>query len=160
MSSYTAPPPHKRTPPMSDAPARIQRSRAKGSRLPPNTVSVTRPGKFGNLSACARPHHCGEDYCCLKQYREFVTSGLENRSSIHGTLNVLIDAGAGYPYRTRLVKHLPELRGKNLACWCSLCDAHKSGKPLGVHCPDCTPCHADILLEIANSATPHQRTPK
>src|SRR5882724_6431902 len=28
-----------------------------------------------------------------------------------------------------------ELRGKNLACWCKLSD----------------PCHADVLLEIANS---------
>jgi hypothetical protein len=28
-----------------------------------------------------------------------------------------------------------ELRGKNLACWCKLC----------------APCHADVLLEIANA---------
>ena len=33
-----------------------------------------------------------------------------------------------------------ELRGKDLACWCPLTD--KDGKPV--------PCHADILLEIAN----------
>ena len=32
------------------------------------------------------------------------------------------------------VDRLPELRGKNLACWC------KPGSP----------CHADVLLEIAN----------
>ena len=30
---------------------------------------------------------------------------------------------------------LPELRGKNLACWCTLG----------------TPCHADVLLELANA---------
>lgn len=29
---------------------------------------------------------------------------------------------------------LPELRGKNLACWCALDQ----------------PCHADVLLELAN----------
>jgi hypothetical protein len=34
-----------------------------------------------------------------------------------------------------LTLNLSELRGKNLACWC------KSGAP----------CHADVLLEIANS---------
>ena len=34
---------------MPDAPKRIQRSRVKGSRLPPNTICVTRPGPFGNL---------------------------------------------------------------------------------------------------------------
>lgn len=34
-----------------------------------------------------------------------------------------------------------ELRGKDLACWCPLVD--KDGQPV--------PCHADVLLEIANS---------
>lgn len=35
---------------------------------------------------------------------------------------------------------LPKLRGKDLACWCRLKDA--DGLPV--------PCHADVLLEIAN----------
>lgn len=34
---------------------------------------------------------------------------------------------------------LPELRGKNLACWCRL------GQP----------CHADVLLELANGTRPN-----
>jgi len=38
----------------------------------------------------------------------------------------LLTNGTGYP--------LAELRGKNLACWC------KPGEP----------CHADVLLELAN----------
>jgi hypothetical protein len=33
-----------------------------------------------------------------------------------------------------------ELRGKNLCCWCSLA----------------LPCHADVLLEIANTPTPKE----
>lgn len=37
-----------------------------------------------------------------------------------------LESGLGYP--------LNELRGKNLACWC------KPGSP----------CHADVLLELAN----------
>jgi hypothetical protein len=37
-------------------------------------------------------------------------------------------AAAGYP------ADLSSLRGKNLACWC------RAG----------TPCHADVLLEVAN----------
>lgn len=37
--------------------------------------------------------------------------------------------------RTAVAKRLPDLRGKNLACWCPL-----DGKP----------CHADVLLELAN----------
>lgn len=39
--------------------------------------------------------------------------------------------GTGYP--------LDALRGKNLACWCRL---------------DGSPCHADVLLELANAASP------
>ncbi len=35
---------------------------------------------------------------------------------------------------------LEELRGKNLACWCPLVD--NDGKPV--------PCHANILLKLAN----------
>ena len=37
-------------------------------------------------------------------------------------------------------KALPELRGKDLACWC------KEGEP----------CHADVLLELANPPDPNQ----
>lgn len=41
--------------------------------------------------------------------------------------------GVGYP--------LAELRGKNLACWCPLDQ----------------PCHADVLLELANRPTTPER---
>ena len=34
-----------------------------------------------------------------------------------------------------------ELRGKDLVCWCPLVDAE--GRPV--------PCHAEVLLEVANS---------
>lgn len=42
------------------------------------------------------------------------------------------------------------LRCKDLACWCVLCPEHKDGLPLGVTCDACSPCHADVLLELAN----------
>jgi hypothetical protein len=42
---------------------------------------------------------------------------------------------AGLPHRKNwILENLPKLRGKHLACWC------KTG-----------PCHADVLLELANS---------
>jgi hypothetical protein len=44
-----------------------------------------------------------------------------------------------------------ELRDRNLACWCALCPTHAAGKPLGVECADCAPCHADCLLEVSNA---------
>ena len=45
--------------------------------------------------------------------------------------------GFAYIYQGTAIS---ELRGKNLACWCPLTD--KDGKPV--------PCHADVLLELAN----------
>lgn len=43
-----------------------------------------------------------------------------------------------------------QLRGHDLACWCRCCPEHADGLPLGVTCEACEPCHADVLLEIAN----------
>jgi hypothetical protein len=43
------------------------------------------------------------------------------------------------------------LRGADLACWCRLCERHKDGKPFGVKCDDCAPCHADWLGEFVNA---------
>lgn len=49
-----------------------------------------------------------------------------------------------------MVGRLDELRGHDLACWCKLCKKHRDGKPFGVECPDCDPCHADVLGEMSN----------
>ena len=45
-------------------------------------------------------------------------------------------------YLARIRENLPELRGKNLACWCALDK----------------PCHADVLLEIANNQVEQSTT--
>lgn len=42
------------------------------------------------------------------------------------------------------------LRGKDFACWCRLCPAHKEGLPLGIACTACAPCHCDTLLVVFN----------
>lgn len=126
------------------APIRIQRKRVKGWRMPRNTVYVGRPTVFGNTFTCwthgcvEHPCSCcsyeGETWCCLKAYREYVMSGIEGRPSYTGSMPGWIDGANGYPIRNELVSRLPELRGKNLCCWC----------PLD------RPCHADVLLELAN----------
>lgn len=46
---------------------------------------------------------------------------------------------------------LAPLRGRDLVCWCGLCELHRSGLPAGAICNDCPPCHADVLLEQANA---------
>lgn len=132
-------------------PVRIQRKRTKGWKMPEGAVYVGRPTIFGNPVVCT-PHGCElkpcscppetrcEPYrCCVKVYREYVTSGLQGRGSCTGSFAIACDGLAGYPNRNELVRRLPELRGKNLACWCSLDK----------------PCHADVLLELANAEPPH-----
>lgn len=124
-------------------PQRIQRSRARGWKKPVGAVYVGRGSIFGNPVVCT-PHGCElkpcgcdecEPYrCCVKVFREFITSGIEARPSTTGSFAIACDALAGYPYRTRMVKRLGELRGKDLMCWCALDK----------------PCHADVLLELAN----------
>ena len=47
-----------------------------------------------------------------------------------------------------------ELAGKDLACWCGLCELHQDGKPLLEDCPYCERCHVDTLGKIANGVLP------
>lgn len=104
-----------------DKPVRVQRKRTKGWKMPENTVSVTRPGKWGNI---------------------FTVGGLfkVGNGNRNGGFILIKDAEQAVEmYQDYLNKYPPrdieQLRGKNLACFCSL-DA---------------PCHADVLLKLANS---------
>jgi hypothetical protein len=112
----------------SAAPVRVQRRRTKGWRMPPNTVSVTRPGRWGN------PFFSG--------------SGL-SMGGFDDDMNMVnpppTPANCVKWFRKRLETlrlHEPEifeayiapLRGKNLACWCA------TGEP----------CHANVLLNLAS----------
>lgn len=119
---------------MSGKPRRIQLRRIKGWRLPPNTVVVSRPTKWGNPwtvegtrrwleSVGVKETYSRKERAenCVEQYRNLV---------IHG-----FPVGPNYnPTRLWILKNIHHLRGKNLACWCKLD----------------MPCHADVLLEVAN----------
>lgn len=108
-------------------PKRIQRKRTKGWRMPENTVSVTRPGAYGNPFAIGHRYAKGDSF--LEAYGKNLDDGLVT------TENCLI-AFRAYceKYLDIDPQWLEPLRGKDLACWC------KEGAP----------CHADILLELAN----------
>lgn len=98
-------------------PVRIQRKRTKGWKMPPNTVYVGRPTKWGNPF---RAEEWGRDI------------------AVHNYEIMILDrpfATKGPDYVAEIQR---ELRGKNLACWCPLDQ----------------PCHADVLLEIANGTEP------
>ena len=116
-------------------PKRIQRKRTKGWRMPENCRCVTRPGIFGNpfrVAGAREAGYRGTDEqlgeWCVDLFRRW----------LNGEQGLLY--GEVYDCKRRaILKRLPELRGKDLACFCSL-DA---------------PCHADILLELANKEPTH-----
>jgi len=107
---------------------RIQSQRTKGWKMPPNTVYVGRPSRWGNLwtigTVACGCRSVGE--CTHNQFRtDTATEAVEAyRQWLH-------------QHRpARLEAKLAPLRGKNLACWC----------------PPGHPCHADVLLEMANGS--------
>jgi hypothetical protein len=116
-------------------PIRIQLRRTKGWRMPENTVKVDRSTRFGNFFRVGEP----VDVEMLRRWGY-------NPASVPFLDHHCVDAAeAVHRFGDKLSfdrdKH-PMLReqlgGKNLACWCALDQ----------------PCHADVLLELANRDAP------
>ena len=124
---------------MADRPMRIQRRRVRGWRMPLNTVYVGRPSRWGNPFIYLDGEGLHER---LFLYRRWL-AGLYPPA---GDKEFRYLRQRGEKARHSLI----QLRGKNLACWCKLCHAHRNGKPMSVECPACDPCHANVLLELAN----------
>lgn len=87
--------------------------------MPENAVKVDRTTKWGNPFIIGRD---GTREECIARYRQLMTAG-----SLNGFTKEQL------AYRDRVLNEAQELRGKDLACWCTS-DA---------------PCHADVLLELA-----------
>ena len=121
---------------MSDSlPQRIQLSRKRGWRMPDNTELVSRPSIFGNPFKPIDPKN--HDHACRSvEYYEKYLSGHEHGFDCGPSIGVAMTNIPEWDHRREVIKLLPKLRGKNLACWC------KAG----------TPCHADVLLRLANAA--------
>jgi hypothetical protein len=123
------------------APIRVQLSRKSGWRMPPNTVKVDRSTRWGN------PFDVREYGPALAIHMfEYTARGCwspanlkavdePTASAIHEAHGRWLRRIGGNP--VELARGA--LRGKNLACWCPL---PKSGED--------DPCHAAILLRIAN----------
>ena len=95
--------------------------------MPPNTVYVGRPTEWGNPYVIGRTTEYHEKLSrdeAVAAFRKWIVArdGDFKRSG----------RAFGKAY-SHVIRHL--LRGKNLACWCPLDQ----------------PCHADVLLEIANA---------
>lgn len=105
---------------MADRPIRVQLKRTKGWKMPPNTVKVDRSTRWGNpfrLHGDGYPMSPAVAVDCFR--RQIATA----------------DGWVMRDLRTTAADVRRELRGKNLACWCSADQ----------------PCHVDVLLEIANA---------
>ena len=111
-------------------PIRIKRSRAKGYKAGCESVYVGRGSKWGN------PFEVGsEAHITVKNKRNKLRPSQEQVMMVTPELACVL-------YRERIanlinqlgVPKVSELRGKNLSCWCDLDK----------------PCHADVLLEMAN----------
>jgi len=117
-----------------DTPKRIQRKRARGWRMPEGTTYVGRPTRWGNpFTAQLRRRH-GVEF--------WISSPLRNRLDLAAHHTVEADAISECVERFRAEAARPswqdrvaELAGRDLACWCDLDQ----------------PCHADVLLELANT---------
>jgi len=122
-----------------DKPLRIRLRRAKGWKMPQNTVKADRTTPLGN------PFKVGIDGTraeCV-EWHKVLLSG-------HYVLTCKATIDEQQAHNQAVKAALKTLRGKNLACWCGLCPEHAAGKPFGVECGECAPCHADILGIIAN----------
>lgn len=148
-----------------DRPRRIQRKRTKGWRMPEGAIYVGRPTVFGN------PFHPPSDdrnkprpsdrLRRVENFRLWLTD--RRRSPWFGR-----EADEA---RSQLLTALPNLRGRDLACWCPVykpCSYDGVGGhdflwgPNGATrawCRLCrtddqelrVACHADVLLELANA---------
>jgi len=82
-------------------PIRIQLRRTKGYKMPPNSVKVARPTKWGNPFKVTPER---SQIAAVGAFRVWLT--------VEGVT-------AGIPERkTWMLEHLKDLRGKNLACFC------------------------------------------
>jgi hypothetical protein len=125
-------------------PIRIQRKRIKGWRMPENTISVTRPGKWGNPFKVVGDMlyvDAGHRRKILSKwvlYDDFGGHKQEDAVKIFKDLMLNLNSHKieePIYKKFRLMRDtIRDLEGKNLACFC------KEGEV----------CHADVLLELAN----------
>jgi Domain of unknown function (DUF4326) len=144
---------------MNTTPTRITLSRAKGWRKPEGAIVVSRGTMFGNpwVEGCPGvvqwpiPGHTGfwtetrferkgnahmpmESDDVVMFYDRWLQDDcipIPPALTTKGKAALRTDLSAR---RTLILSHLPELRGHDLCCWC------KPGEP----------CHADILIRMAN----------
>jgi hypothetical protein len=123
-------------------PQRLQRSRRKGYRKPAGAVSVSRPSKWGNPYVLGRTGdarhwtgwYVGEIGDEWANHGSYPT---EAEAAVRAVELYRLHTGPMGNHELDVEEVRRELGGKDLVCWC----------PLN------RPCHADVLLEIANGVS-------
>jgi hypothetical protein len=145
-----------------DQPKRIQLRRTKGWRKPEGAIVVARPSRWGNpyhVVRTLRPPNreggergfsrTGDQLVVAHEHRRRGPSGFEwgvwprtaegQRAATEYAVELfrrsLEAIAAGLDGRLSMDYYLGQLRGHDLACWCPLDQ----------------PCHADVLLDLANA---------
>lgn len=128
---------------------RIQRKRSKGWKSPQNTVYVGRPTVWGNPFSVRES--LDKDHWRVVFEGKYISVKFDTKQNAQAEAVRLFekwfsveiaDSGTDlHDFRNRygwkgfsLACEVNVLRGKNLSCWCGLDE----------------PCHADVLLRLAN----------
>lgn len=119
---------------------RIQRKRTQGWRMPKNTIYVGRPTKWGNPIKLVG----NQIFIDASHRRKILDSWvLLNVGDINDVMYMYRKLWDGTKFQNQDLQFwsdkfkyldLTELKGKDLACFCSV---------------DCA-CHADVLIELCN----------
>jgi len=114
-------------------PIRIQRKRVKGWKMPPDTIYVGRPTRLGNPFIVGR--RVDTEIGAFSAEFLNVDPAMIVHDASHAVALYRLWWEKNYPQGAEFAPSVMSARGKNLACWC----------------PEGQPCHADVLLELANS---------
>jgi len=115
-----------------DAPCRLRLQRSAGSRLPAGAVKVDRSSPWGNPFVVGGPWHERSARAWAWSLDARLPPPDSNAEAVQRFAERLVGDSAA---QDRVRAHL---RGRDLACWCRLDE----------------PCHADVLLRVANQAHP------
>ena len=126
--------------PKTDSPRRVRRKRTKGARTPDGCICVDRSTGFGNPFPVKRATSIGMGvYKHVWVVGSWTSPAIWFKDTREDAVRLSLDAyreWINHPQQQTLrEKAIKSLRGRDLACWC----------------PDGSPCHADVLLEIANA---------
>lgn len=136
-------------------PERIQRRRLLGWRMPEGAIYVGRPTIFGNPFRAYKCDCCGywdvrddndvtylvdHEYCRQPHVRANPATWTTRDQAVRKSVQLYYDEltywlGGKMIWDPEFRAAVEGLRGKDLVCWCSV------GRP----------CHADVLLELANA---------